>query len=408
MKLTSHLKIEERLHRIEKILFISSPDPPEGETPGIDRVLAVGEPLTAYRLFDIGIQTFQIGNSTYGSGLITINGGGGVVILGDQDGAVNGTRINIDDQNTTIEYRSVTHNIKLGTSGVLRVIEPSEGEYLLSIEKHNSFLQSIEGDTFSNIDLTANVSETAAVMQSKYDDGVITKAASIEFFANSSQATMTYTADTHAFITEGQTNLSVSLNNSSIRAFDPTGDNNIGEFFSSASSTDVIFSVMANFNDGVKLAKIEGFGDATTSTIAHTADTHTFNINGVLSAIFNGNNFLLIDPTVNDESAAIQANNITGAGNLANVRAFTDDTSAGAVLLGTFNNDKQFSISGSADASGSSLTHTADTHTFIGVLNLPTQSAPASPADGDIWRQDNTNTGLKIRINGVTKTITVS
>lgn len=42
------------------------------------------------------------------------------------------------------------------------------------------------------------------------------------------------------------------------------------------------------------------------------------------------------------------------------------------------------------------------------LTNLPTRSAPASPADGDVWRQDNTNTGLKIRVAGVTKTITLS
>ena len=34
--------------------------------------------------------------------------------------------------------------------------------------------------------------------------------------------------------------------------------------------------------------------------------------------------------------------------------------------------------------------------------------APSAPVDGDIWREDNTNTGLKIRVNGVTKTITLS
>ena len=33
--------------------------------------------------------------------------------------------------------------------------------------------------------------------------------------------------------------------------------------------------------------------------------------------------------------------------------------------------------------------------------------APSAPVDGDIWREDNTNTGLKIRVNGVTKTITL-
>lgn len=41
------------------------------------------------------------------------------------------------------------------------------------------------------------------------------------------------------------------------------------------------------------------------------------------------------------------------------------------------------------------------------ILNLSV-SANASPADGDIWLESNTNTGLKIRLNGVTKTITVS
>ena len=36
-------------------------------------------------------------------------------------------------------------------------------------------------------------------------------------------------------------------------------------------------------------------------------------------------------------------------------------------------------------------------------MNLATGTAPTSPVDGDIWREDNTNTGLKIRVNGVTK-----
>lgn len=46
--------------------------------------------------------------------------------------------------------------------------------------------------------------------------------------------------------------------------------------------------------------------------------------------------------------------------------------------------------------------------TAAATLNLPVSAAPTSPVDGDVWREDNTNTGLKIRINGVTKTVTVS
>lgn len=41
-------------------------------------------------------------------------------------------------------------------------------------------------------------------------------------------------------------------------------------------------------------------------------------------------------------------------------------------------------------------------------INLATGTAPSAPADGDIWREDNTNTGLKIRVNGVTKTFTLA
>lgn len=41
-------------------------------------------------------------------------------------------------------------------------------------------------------------------------------------------------------------------------------------------------------------------------------------------------------------------------------------------------------------------------------FNITEGAAPSSPSDGDVWRENNTNTGLKVRINGVTKTITVS
>jgi hypothetical protein len=40
-------------------------------------------------------------------------------------------------------------------------------------------------------------------------------------------------------------------------------------------------------------------------------------------------------------------------------------------------------------------------------LNLATGLAPTAPNDGDIWRENNTNTGLKIRVAGVTKTISL-
>ena len=40
-------------------------------------------------------------------------------------------------------------------------------------------------------------------------------------------------------------------------------------------------------------------------------------------------------------------------------------------------------------------------------MNLIVGVPPTSPNDGDIWREDNTNTGVKIRVNGVTKTLSL-
>jgi hypothetical protein len=64
---------------------------------------------------------------------------------------------------------------------------------------------------------------------------------------------------------------------------------------------------------------------------------------------------------------------------------------------------------------GTSQAPTARVHIAAGTtsaaqMKLEVSAAPTGAAltDGCIWREDNTNTGLKIRINGVTKTITVS
>lgn len=52
--------------------------------------------------------------------------------------------------------------------------------------------------------------------------------------------------------------------------------------------------------------------------------------------------------------------------------------------------------------------HVAASTTARAAMNLTQGVAPTSPNDGDIWREDNTNTGLKIRVNGVTKTFTLA
>jgi hypothetical protein len=45
--------------------------------------------------------------------------------------------------------------------------------------------------------------------------------------------------------------------------------------------------------------------------------------------------------------------------------------------------------------------------TTSAIMRLRVGLPPTSPNDGDVWLESNTNTGLKIRINGVTKTISV-
>jgi hypothetical protein len=42
-----------------------------------------------------------------------------------------------------------------------------------------------------------------------------------------------------------------------------------------------------------------------------------------------------------------------------------------------------------------------------GAVQLTPQAAPSAPSDGDIWVETGTNT-LKVRINGVTKTVTLT
>lgn len=51
--------------------------------------------------------------------------------------------------------------------------------------------------------------------------------------------------------------------------------------------------------------------------------------------------------------------------------------------------------------------HIAASTTASALMRLTVGPAPTSPNDGDIWLESNTDTGLKIRINGLTKTISL-
>lgn len=62
---------------------------------------------------------------------------------------------------------------------------------------------------------------------------------------------------------------------------------------------------------------------------------------------------------------------------------------------------------GASEVPSAKVTIGAST-TLQAALKLYVGSAPTSPQDGEIWLESNSNTGLKIRINGTTKTITLS
>lgn len=51
--------------------------------------------------------------------------------------------------------------------------------------------------------------------------------------------------------------------------------------------------------------------------------------------------------------------------------------------------------------------HTAGGTYVRGALNLAPQPAPTTPSNGDIWVESGTNT-LKVRINGITRTVTLT
>ncbi len=89
---------------------------------------------------------------------------------------------------------------------------------------------------------------------------------------------------------------------------------------------------------------------------------------------------------------AASANSISVTSNSGSTGVITLTTSTGIGTTGT---------------TTSFLTLAAGT-TAKSALRFVQGAAPSAPVDGDMWREDNSNTGLKIRINGVTKTITVA
>ncbi len=213
----------------------------------------------------------------------------------------------------------------------------------------------------------------------------------------------------------------------------------------------VKFSLTSNNGAGT-VTSIEG--NAVDGSLRYSADTHIFNgAVGITDLGGNGAGFAAVgndgvmswaagDPAgtiyaadgalSNDRTVDLNGHDLEIAGLSGQTMFEIDQTAKYSLLQATPNGDITAKVELSADAPTNVyfslnavdnvspqikilgdavlqlITYTAGTHTFNGILNLPTQAAPSAPNDGDVWREDNTDTGLKIRINGFTKTITVS
>ncbi len=91
---------------------------------------------------------------------------------------------------------------------------------------------------------------------------------------------------------------------------------------------------------------------------------------------------------------------VRGEANTFGVAGFTTDGSGIGV---TGNGTTGIGVSGNGNPGVQASSNGATR----GALNLVPQSAPSAPQNGDMWVETGTNT-LKVRINGVTKTVTIT
>jgi hypothetical protein len=115
---------------------------------------------------------------------------------------------------------------------------------------------------------------------------------------------------------------------------------------------------------------------------------------------------------------SIGANNIIIGTNISLPNATTNAINLGGVLFGvntyaTTTGDPSIAATATGRIGVGVVTPTARLHiaastTAQALMRLTVGPAPTSPNDGDIWLESNTQTGLKIRLAGVTRTFTVT
>lgn len=176
-----------------------------------------------------------------------------------------------------------------------------------------------------------------------------------------------------------------------LQSINTTDGWNVGNLSAYTTNTQGNFALQADFNDNTKHAQIAGYANVTESEITYTADTHVFSGNfksgsanawdldgNTLSVQQGGNNLLELDPT--GFTSTLTATDGT-AQSLVRV---VGDLVGNNVSFEINANDGSSEVSVSGNGQASTLTYTADSHTFNGIINNNVGSSGTyNIADGD-------------------------
>lgn len=195
---------------------------------------------------------------------------------------------------------------------------------------------------------------------------------------------------------------------------EPSGSTNKMVIWDSVSNRLYVTAISGGGGGGSGLFPTTGTGTAT-GNVTGNLDGNTLKVQQV------GIDFLSIDPTNNAESSSLSVLNSTGDTKSASLQASSSSSIAQFVLIADYDENQTATIQGVVDNSTSTITHTADTHTFTGnviaednfliggtsvatsattTLHLFNGTAPsASITDGVLlYAQDNSSSSeLKVR-----------
>lgn len=194
----------------------------------------------------------------------------------------------------------ITHTADTHVSNIASSWTVTDGSNdYVTTNKLGTSIQSNDGTASGTIRTKSELGDNDVKFTINSDDGTSNP---VSIVGDGQASSITHTADTHIFNIDGvlsklevvetglggQPLLSVGRNNSFILAFDPTDDDNLSGIDFTVSPTDVIFSIVANFNDNVKRAEILGEADSVSANLSFFADESNFNGDLILADLAGG------------------------------------------------------------------------------------------------------------------------